>query len=157
MAEDPEDRVVINRLIQSVKEISGLPECRGICKNMHGNLARRIKLLSPLFEELKDSNKGLGHEEKKWFEMLNVAFDSAKGLLKSVNEGSKLYQVVFPFQVAVEVKKVVNFRHISSSIFCIPLGVPLELRTEFLLRVIMWSPCFSVFVHEFERENWKIH
>ena len=59
---------VLSRLVASVKEVSGLPECKNFFKKMHGNLVRRIKLLSPLFEELRDGNEGLSQEEIKGFE-----------------------------------------------------------------------------------------
>lgn len=83
---------VLSRLVDSVKEVSGLPECKNFFKKMHGNLVRRIKLLSPLFEELRDGNEGLSQEEIKGFELLRDALDSSVELLKSTNDGSKLYQ-----------------------------------------------------------------
>jgi hypothetical protein len=92
--EDPEDSV-LSRLVESVRAISELPECRNVCRKMYGNLVRRVKLLSPLFEELRDSQEELGEEEVKALESLRLALDSAKDLLGSVNGGSKLYQVGF--------------------------------------------------------------
>lgn len=86
--------LVVDRLLESIKEISGLPECRNVCKRMYGNLIRRVKLLSPLFEEIKDSDcESVSDEDLKSFQLLVVALDSAKSLLKFVNEGSKLYRV----------------------------------------------------------------
>ncbi|XP_047178612.1 U-box domain-containing protein 14 [Vigna umbellata] len=86
--------VVLGRLVEFIKEISGLPECQNFCKRVYGNLVRRVKLLSPLFEELKDSDESLSDELLESFESLLVALDSAKTLLKSVNQGSKLYQAL---------------------------------------------------------------
>ncbi|WCJ19271.1 U-box domain-containing protein 14 [Euphorbia peplus] len=91
--EDPNSELM-SRLIGSVKEISGLPECRNVYKKMHGNLVRRIKLLSPLFEELKDGNCELSEDGFIGFEQLKVALDFALQLLKSAYEGSKLYQAL---------------------------------------------------------------
>lgn len=85
---------VLNQLLAIVKEISGLPECRNTTKKMYYNLVRRVKLLSPLFEELKDSEEELEDSEIRAFELLRVALDSAMDLLKLVNEGSKLYQAL---------------------------------------------------------------
>lgn len=85
---------VLNQLLAVVKEISGLPECRNTTKKMYYNLVRRVKLLSPLFEELKDSEEELEDSEIRAFELLRVALDSAMDLLKLVNEGSKLYQAL---------------------------------------------------------------
>ena len=85
--------VVMSRLVECIKEISGLPESQNLCKKVYGNLVRRVKLLSPLFEELKDGDESLSDEQLQSFESLFVALDSAKTLLKDVNQGSKLYQV----------------------------------------------------------------
>ncbi|KAF5733731.1 hypothetical protein HS088_TW16G00171 [Tripterygium wilfordii] len=83
-----------NQLIELVKGISGLPECRGICKKMHGNLVRRIKLLSPLFEELKDNYGALKDEDVRALEALRVALDASLRHLEGVIDGSKLYQAL---------------------------------------------------------------
>ncbi|KAJ4978942.1 hypothetical protein NE237_009722 [Protea cynaroides] len=73
---------------------------------MYGNLARRVKLLSPLFEELKDNEASLGEEEVRALVSLKVALDSAKELLRLVNEGSKIYQALQSDQIAHEFQKV---------------------------------------------------
>ncbi|KAL5569388.1 hypothetical protein UlMin_025963 [Ulmus minor] len=83
----------LSQLVELVKAISESPECRNVFKKMYGNLVRRVKLLSPLFEELRDSDEALDEEEMKGFESLRVALDSTKELLMSVNRESKLYQV----------------------------------------------------------------
>ncbi|KAH7547860.1 hypothetical protein ACOSP7_032884 [Xanthoceras sorbifolium] len=85
---------LLSGLVESVKQISGLAECKNGFKKMHGNLVRRIKLLSPLFEELRDSEEEIAQQHIKGFEMLRIALDSSFNLLKSVNDGSKLYQVL---------------------------------------------------------------
>ncbi|KAF5467074.1 hypothetical protein F2P56_016936 [Juglans regia] len=107
--EDPDDSVLI-RLADSVKAISELPECRNVCKKMHGNLVRRVKLLSPLFEELRDSEEELCEDEVKALELLRLALDSAKELLRSVNGGSKLYQALQREKIAQK------FHHVTEQI-----------------------------------------
>ncbi|CAL0316829.1 unnamed protein product [Lupinus luteus] len=86
--------LLVAGLVEIIKEISVLPECHNVCKRMYGNLVRRVKLLSPLFEELRDSDELLSDEQLQAFESLRVALDSAKILLQSVNHGSKLYQAL---------------------------------------------------------------
>lgn len=93
LTEDDPRNSVLSQLVESVKAISELPECRNMFRKMYGNFVRRVKLLSPLFEELRDSDKELGDEEVEAFESLGEALHSAKELIKSVNQGSKLYQV----------------------------------------------------------------
>lgn len=60
-------------------------------------MVRRVKLLSPLFEELVDKEddemKFLPVDQLHAFESLKIALISAKDLLKWVQESSKLYQV----------------------------------------------------------------
>jgi len=76
-----------------VKEISFFPECKNTSKKMYSNLTRRVKLLSPLFEELIDREEQLSVDLVHAFETLLAALVSAKELLKWVEETSKLYQV----------------------------------------------------------------
>ncbi|XP_057733575.1 U-box domain-containing protein 14 [Arachis stenosperma] len=100
--------MVVARLAESIKEISGLPECNNVCKRIYGNLVRRVKLLSPLFEELKDSDDEslLSDEQVAAFECLNVALDSANTLLNSVNHGSKLYQALQRNDIIVKFQQI---------------------------------------------------
>ncbi|TQD96667.1 hypothetical protein C1H46_017742 [Malus baccata] len=85
---------VLSQLAESVKAISELPECRNAFRKMYGNFVRRVKLLSPLFEELRDSDKAMGEEEVVALESLGEALNSAEELIKSVNQGCKLYQAL---------------------------------------------------------------
>lgn len=85
---------VLSQLVESVKAISESSDCCNAFKKACGNLVRRVKLLSPLFEELMDvDEQAVGEEEMRAFESLRVALGSTKDLLVSVNHGSKLYQV----------------------------------------------------------------
>lgn len=86
---------VLSQLVDSVKAVSELPECRNVFKKISGDLVRRVKLLSPLFEELRDSDEALDEEELKPLESLRISLDSTKELLNSVNHGSRIYQVFF--------------------------------------------------------------
>lgn len=64
-------------------------------KRMYSNLVRRVKLLSPLVEDLKDSDGvEVGDDVVHGLELLKIALISGLELLKSVNEGSKILQVL---------------------------------------------------------------
>ncbi|KAF3434008.1 hypothetical protein FNV43_RR25111 [Rhamnella rubrinervis] len=92
---------VLRQLVESVKAISESSECCNVFKKICGNLVRRVKLLSPLFEELRDSDEELlGEEEMRGFESLRVALGSTMELLESVNQGSKLYQAFHRDEIA---------------------------------------------------------
>ncbi|KAI3896773.1 hypothetical protein MKW98_009626 [Papaver atlanticum] len=92
--EDSERVVVVTDLFEIVREISGFPECKNTSKKLYSNLLRRVKLLSPLFEELKDSEILIDEDEIRGLGCLKVGLEAAKNLLRSVNEGSKLFQAL---------------------------------------------------------------
>lgn len=97
MAENSKDDDVLGQLCGLVDAIYGLPDCRTVSKKMYGNLVRRVKLLSPLFEELKEggAEEGIGGDAVEGLASLRAAIESALELLKSVHEGSKIFQVIF--------------------------------------------------------------
>ncbi|KAL0382690.1 UNVERIFIED_CONTAM: U-box domain-containing protein 14 [Sesamum calycinum] len=95
MAENTKEEWVLSQLSEYVRAISALPDCRTVSKKMYCNLVRRVKLLSPLFEELKDgrAEEELGDDVVTGLDSLRIALDSALQLLKSVHEGSKIFQI----------------------------------------------------------------
>ncbi|KAF8396542.1 hypothetical protein HHK36_018166 [Tetracentron sinense] len=95
-----ESNSVVDQLIEIMKEICGFPECRNTSKNMYWNLVRRLKLLSPFFDDLKDIEEGLGDEEVQALVFLKTALEMAMELLRSVNEGSKIYQALQMEEIA---------------------------------------------------------
>lgn len=96
MAENSKDDDVLGQLCGLVDAIYGLPDCRTVSKKMYGNLVRRVKLLSPLFEELKEggAEEGIGSDAVEGLASLRAAIESAFELLKSVHEGSKIFQAL---------------------------------------------------------------
>lgn len=91
--DDPKGELV-NQLVEAIRDISGVPECRNASRKMYSNLVRRVKLLSPLFEELKDSDQQqLGEDEVEALQSLKLALNFTMDLLRSVNQGSKIFQV----------------------------------------------------------------
>lgn len=84
---------VAEALLQVVAEVSALPESRGPLRQMCFDLARRVKLLAPLFDELRDDAVSLGPAELRGLKSLCASLVGAKETLRSVNDGSRLYQV----------------------------------------------------------------
>ncbi|CAL9246352.1 unnamed protein product [Arabidopsis halleri] len=84
---------LMSRLVDSVKEISGFSSSRGFIGKIQGDLVRRITLLSPFFEELIDVNVELKEDQIAGFEVMRIALDSSLELFRSVNGGSKLFQI----------------------------------------------------------------
>ncbi|KAJ8543792.1 hypothetical protein K7X08_025410 [Anisodus acutangulus] len=85
---------VAKKLIEIVNEISSISEFRNSVKKQYCNLARRLKLLTPMFEEIRDSKELLTVESMKALISLKIALESAKDLLKFGSEGSKIYLVL---------------------------------------------------------------
>ena len=71
--------------MDSVKPISESPESRNLVKKTSDNLVRWVKLLSPMFEELRDDDEAIRAEEMEALKSLKVTLDSTKELLNSVN------------------------------------------------------------------------
>ncbi|KAJ3693909.1 hypothetical protein LUZ60_009389 [Juncus effusus] len=76
-----------------VAEISGLPDSRGPLRRLCGDLARRIRLLGPLLDEIRDgSGEAPVSDLADCLEMLRDGLVNAREVLRSVYDGSKIYQ-----------------------------------------------------------------
>ncbi|KAH9701214.1 U-box domain-containing protein 13 [Citrus sinensis] len=90
---EDEKGVLVQSLIDTVNEISTISDYRGTVKKQYCNLARRLKLLTPMFEEIKESKEAIPEETAKALVSLKEALASAKELLRFGSEGSKIYLV----------------------------------------------------------------
>ncbi|CAN4100954.1 unnamed protein product [Withania somnifera] len=86
--------VLAEKLIQVVNEISAITDFRASVKKEYGNLARRLKLLIPMFEEIRDSKEPVPEDSTKSLVLLKEALESTKELLKFGSKGSKIYLVL---------------------------------------------------------------
>ncbi|KAI3981234.1 hypothetical protein MKX01_041373 [Papaver californicum] len=86
--------ILAQKLIDVVNEISAITDYRCAIKKQYCNLSRRLKLLIPMFEELKETKEAVPEEVIKSLMSLQQALESAKELLKFGSEGSKLYLVL---------------------------------------------------------------
>ncbi|KAF6171989.1 hypothetical protein GIB67_029407 [Kingdonia uniflora] len=91
--------VLIQKLIDIVSEISGISDFKGPIKKDYCNLARRLKLLMPMFEEFKESKEPIPEETLEVLGLLKEALGSAKELLRFGSEGSKIYLVIERVQI----------------------------------------------------------
>lgn len=91
-AEEGADAVV-QGMVEAVEEISAMSEFRNAYRKLFCNLARRIKLLAPMLEELKESKDPIPAKAIETLARLREALDSAKELLRLGNEGSKIFLV----------------------------------------------------------------
>ncbi|XP_044482471.1 U-box domain-containing protein 13-like [Mangifera indica] len=86
--------MLVQSLIDTVNDIASISDYRSTVKKQYCNLARRLKLLTPMFEEIKESKEEIPEETAKAFVSLKEALDSAKELLRFGSEGSKIYLVL---------------------------------------------------------------
>lgn len=86
-----EETTVIQELIDLIEAVGLFGDYRRAQRKDCYNLVRRMKLLVPLLEEIKEIEKTIPDEALKCLGNLKKALNSAKKLLKTCNEGSKIY------------------------------------------------------------------
>lgn len=93
--------LVMELCMELVNEISGIGECRNYLKKEGANLVRRLKLLTPMFEELREMKDPLPQENiLQALQSLRSALKHAGEILKFGHDGSKLFMVLEREQVA---------------------------------------------------------
>lgn len=106
--------VLLQSLIEVVGEIASISEYRCTVKKEYCNLARRLKLLTPMFEEIRDCKEVLSDETVKALLAFKKALQSAKELLRFGCEGSKIYLVCLYYLIIA-----FWFLHFCFSCFCL--------------------------------------
>ncbi|TKY67344.1 U-box domain-containing protein 13 [Spatholobus suberectus] len=81
-------------VIELVNEIASISDYRPTVKKQYCNLARRLKLLIPMFEEIRDMKEAIPEDTSKAVLAFKEALESARELLRFGSEGSKLYLVL---------------------------------------------------------------
>ncbi|KAB1201504.1 U-box domain-containing protein 13 [Morella rubra] len=89
-----EKGALVQGLIDIVNVISVISDYRCTVKKQYCNLARRLKLLTPMFEEIRDSKEVVPEETLKALGSMKEALESTKDLLRLGSEGSKIYLVL---------------------------------------------------------------
>ncbi|KAI3865202.1 hypothetical protein MKX03_006158 [Papaver bracteatum] len=104
-----ETGVLVQKLIDTINEISKISDYRFVVKKHYTSLARKLKLLLPLFEEIKDfvdqinvdthEDEENDHDEDdddlmKSLMGFKLALDSAVNLLTFGSQGSRIYLVL---------------------------------------------------------------
>jgi len=84
-----------SKVIELVNEVASISDYRPPVKKQYCNLARRLKLLIPMFEEIRDMKDPIPEDTSKAVLAFKEALESARELLRFGSEGSKLYLVCF--------------------------------------------------------------
>ncbi|XP_054814171.1 U-box domain-containing protein 13-like isoform X1 [Prosopis cineraria] len=102
-----EDRAAIVQIsIELINEIAAISDYRSIVKKQYCNLARRLKLLTPMFEEIRDSKEAFPEETLKALISFKGALESARQLLRFGSEASKIYMVLEREQIMKQYHEV---------------------------------------------------
>ncbi|KAF4358688.1 hypothetical protein CsatB_029802 [Cannabis sativa] len=96
---EEEKSALVQSVIDVVSDIGSISEYKCTVKKQYCNLARRVKLLTPMFEEIRDSKEGLPEDTMKALVSFRDALRSANDLLRFGSEGSKIYLVLEREQV----------------------------------------------------------
>lgn len=87
-------RDLVYELMGIIQTISSYGEFRRTQRKESRNLVRRMKLLLPLLEEIRDFEGKIPESGIQCLVKMKKAFHSAKKLLKTCHCGSKLYLVI---------------------------------------------------------------
>ncbi|KAJ4978365.1 hypothetical protein NE237_009145 [Protea cynaroides] len=106
---EEEKGVLIQKLIDIVNEISAISDYRCAIKKQFCNLARRLKLLLPMFEEFRDSKETIPDDSLMPLTCLKEALESTKELLRLGSQGSKIYLVLEREQIMSQFEEVTTW------------------------------------------------
>lgn len=81
---------LVQELIEIVDQISTISDFRNAFKKQFCNLARRLKLLAPMLEELRESKEEIEEEVMTDLVALKEALVKANDLLRFGSHGSKI-------------------------------------------------------------------
>ncbi|KAJ0248330.1 U-box domain-containing protein 13 [Hirschfeldia incana] len=104
--EEESKLAVAQSLIDVVTEIASVSDYRTTVKKLCSNLARRLKLLVPMFEEIRESSNPIGEDTLGTLVSLREALSSAKDQLRFCSGGSKIYLVMEREQVTSKLLEV---------------------------------------------------
>ncbi|XP_077239126.1 plant U-box 13 [Tasmannia lanceolata] len=122
---------LIQDLIDLINEISSISEFRHAFKKQYCNLARRLKLLTPMFEEFKESKEPMPDETLKALISLKEPLASARDLLIFGSEGSKICLVLEREQIMEKFQEVTaQLEQALSGIFYDKLDISDEVKEQ---------------------------
>ncbi|XP_047313215.1 U-box domain-containing protein 13-like isoform X2 [Impatiens glandulifera] len=91
---EEEKGALAQNLVEIIDEISSISDFRSSVKRQFCNLARRLKLLTPMFEEIRDGKQSLPKESLEALSSLKESLESTRELLRFGSEGSRIYLVL---------------------------------------------------------------
>ncbi|CAL1361316.1 unnamed protein product [Linum trigynum] len=124
-------RLLVQSLIDTVDEIASISDYRCSVKKQYCNLARRLKLLTPMFEEIQESKEAIPDETLDSLASLKFALDSAKELLRFGSQGSKIYLALEREDIIVKYHELTfQLEEALSGIFLEKLDISDEVKEQ---------------------------
>ncbi|CAN6481090.1 unnamed protein product [Victoria cruziana] len=117
---DAEEKMIIHSLIEIGEAVSAFGDYRRGHRKECFNLVRRIKLLGPLLEEVRENGAPLSEKSVACFGDLKKAFLRANKLLKMCNSGSKIYLALDGEGIATRFRTV--YEKLNGALEAIPYG-----------------------------------
>lgn len=122
---------LVKELIEMVNEISAITEFRSTVRKQYCNLARRLKLLTPMFEEIRDSKEIVPRDSFHALVSLRSAMELALELLLFGSHGSKIYMVLEREQIMSKLQEVTSqLEHALSGISFEKLDISDEIQEQ---------------------------
>ncbi|KAK7257805.1 hypothetical protein RIF29_32044 [Crotalaria pallida] len=125
---------IAESLIELVNEIAAISDYRPMLKKQYCNLARRLKLLTPMFEEIRDMDmdkQAIPLETSKALLDFKEALESARELLRFGSEGSKIYMVLERDQIMNKFHEVTDrLEQALAGISCDKLDISDEVKEQ---------------------------
>ncbi|XP_072975076.1 protein spotted leaf 11-like [Typha angustifolia] len=129
--EEEKTKATVRKLAAAVEEISSVSDYRNAYKKQLCNLARRIKLLAPVVDELMDRREPIPEAAARTLEPLAEALDSAKEFLRFGTEGSKIFLVLERDEVMKRFQEVIaQLEHALGGISLDELDISVEVREQ---------------------------
>ncbi|PON90460.1 Beta-catenin [Trema orientale] len=122
---------VVEELVGAVEMVAQFGDYRRTQRKECYNLVRRMKLLLPLFEELRDLDRPISEDDIACLSNLKKALIMAKKLLRTCNEGSKLYLALESEAIMVRFHTI--FDKLSQTLDDLPfdeLGISDEVKEQ---------------------------
>lgn len=85
--------LAVQKMAALLEEVAATCYFRNAFRKQFSNLSRRIKLLAPMLEELKERSSLISAEAAAALILLREALESARDLLILGSEGSKIFMV----------------------------------------------------------------
>ncbi|KAL2899018.1 U-box domain-containing protein 13 [Bienertia sinuspersici] len=106
--EDDKEVQLLNNLIDRINEIASISDYRPSVKKQYCNLARRLKLLTPMFEEMKETTEPLVDHAFDNLVAFGDALNHALDLLRFGSSGSKIFLALEREQIMTKFDEVTS-------------------------------------------------